>query len=103
MSGVDVGTVAGGHRAIVFVAAAGLLYLIVSSIQRAVRERKLLPLPPSPPGKPLIGSLLEVQAAAKVRKEHLLFQKWAQELGPVYRVKVGLFTQYVRTYIPILS
>lgn len=92
----DIRTRTVGQSAIVFVAVAGLLYLIVTRIQRVVHERKLLPLPPSPPGLPLIGSLLELQKAAKTREEHLLFQKWAQDLGPVYKVKVGLYTQYER-------
>lgn len=83
-----------GQRVVVFSAVVGLLYFVVTLVQRAIHESKLLPIAPSAPGLPIIGSLLEMREATRGRKEHLLFQKWAKELGSVYRVKVGLFTQY---------
>lgn len=83
-----------GQKTIVVSAFVVLLWFIVTRIQRIVHERKLLPLPPSPPGNVLVGNLLDVQTAAKSRSEHILYQKWAQELGPLYRVRNGFDTLY---------
>lgn len=74
---------------------AWLLYLLFTQVQEKFKERKLLPLPPGPRGKPIIGNLPEVIAASKVGEQHLLFEKWAREYGELYKVKVGPFTQYM--------
>lgn len=83
------------QKLLVFGLLACLIVLAVTKIEKVVRERKLLPLPPMPPGYPLVGNLPQLQKAGKTREEHLLFQRWAEEYGPLYRVKIGLFTQYV--------
>ncbi|KAG9737893.1 cytochrome P450, partial [Aureobasidium melanogenum] len=38
--------------------------------------------------------MTEVIAASKVGQQHLLFQRWAQEHGEIFRVRVGPFTEY---------
>lgn len=83
------------QKLLVFGLLACLIVFAVTKIEKVVRERKLLPLPPMPPGYPLVGNLPQLQKAGKTREEHLLFQRWAEEYGPLYRVKIGLFTQYV--------
>lgn len=83
------------QKLLVFGLLACLIVFAVTKIEKVVRERKLLPLPPMPPGFPLVGNLPQLQKAGKTREEHLLFQRWAEEYGPLYRVKIGLFTQYV--------
>lgn len=82
-----------GQQAILLTAFASLLYLITTRVLRPSSGRRSLPLPPSPPGYPVIGSLLPVLSATKKHEVHLLFEQWARDLGPLYRVKVGLFTQ----------
>lgn len=91
------------QKLLVFGLLACLIVLAVTKIEKVVRERKLLPLPPMPPGFPLVGNLPQLQKAGKTREEHLLFQRWAEEYGPLYRVKIGLFTQYVLLLLLLLA
>lgn len=53
-----------------------------------------LPLPPQPPGIPLLGNLPEFLKALAANKPHILLAKWAQEYGEIIRVQVGPVTEY---------
>lgn len=80
-----------GQGAILLAAFGSLLYLITAQLLQ--QNKASLRLPPSPPKLPLIGSLIPFLSAVKKHELHLLFEKWAKELGAVYRVKIGPFTQ----------
>ena len=58
------------------------------------KKRSQLPLPPSPPGNILTGSLSDVLAAVSKNQQHLLFNRWAREHGEIIRVRSGPFVQY---------
>jgi cytochrome P450 len=68
--------------------------VLIRKLQNHRHERHLLPLPPQPSGSFLVGNMVEVIAASKIGQQHLLFQRWAQEHGEIYRVRVGPFTEY---------
>lgn len=70
-------------------------YFTITYLFRLNAEKGLLPLPPAPPGRPLIGNLTDVLAATKAGELHLLFEKWARQYGDVYRVNLGLFDEYM--------
>ena len=63
-------------------------------LQQWFQERGKLPLPPKPPGLPLLGNALDVMRSTKAGSQHLLFGKYARELGEIVRVQVGPFTEY---------
>ncbi|KAG4259090.1 hypothetical protein FPRO03_13312 [Fusarium proliferatum] len=68
-------------------------------VQRAGSRRRetkqLLSLPPSPPCTNIIaGHLPTVLKAAKGHRQHLLFQKWAEEYGEVFFVQLGTIQEY---------
>jgi len=58
------------------------------------KKQGQVPLPPSPPGNLVTGSLSEVLAAVKIKQQHLLFERWAREYGEIVRVRSGPFVQY---------
>ncbi|OAL52704.1 cytochrome P450 [Pyrenochaeta sp. DS3sAY3a] len=68
--------------------------VLLFKAQKYLQDRKKLPLPPTPPGWPLLGNLLDVLSATKTGQQHLLFDKWAREYGDIVRVEAGPFTQY---------
>jgi hypothetical protein len=47
------------------------------------------PLPPGPAGWPILGNILELAAAAKEERIHLLMEEWARDFGEVVRVQSG--------------
>jgi hypothetical protein len=51
-------------------------------------------LPPSPPGIPILGNLVEFVKHAKQASQHLLLQRWAEEYGDIIGVKIGPMTEY---------
>ncbi|KAJ6017973.1 cytochrome P450 [Penicillium sp. IBT 35674x] len=57
-------------------------------------QRGKLPLPPSPPGIPILGNLIEFVKDAKKASQHLLLQRWAEEYGDILGVKLGPMTEY---------
>lgn len=61
---------------------------------RFLQRCNKLPLPPQPPGWPLIGNTIEFIRAANRGEMHLLLQRWAEEYGEVMRVQVGPMTNY---------
>lgn len=72
---------------------APLIYVLIQ-LQRWLENRGKLPLPPSPPGFPLIGNALDVIGSTGNNSQHLLFEKYARSHGEIVRVNVGPFTQY---------
>lgn len=72
-----------------------LTFLALRTYHSRTQTSKLLPLPPGPSGYPLIGNLPTVLSRAKVGSQHFLFQQWAQTYGPIYKVHIGPFTQYM--------
>ncbi|KAF5962690.1 oxidoreductase, partial [Fusarium bulbicola] len=72
-----------------------VLVLVRKAISRHKETRTLLPLPPSPPSTNIIaGHLPTVLKAAKEHRQHLLFQRWAQEYGEVFFVQLGTIQEY---------
>jgi hypothetical protein len=57
-------------------------------------SKSKLPLPPKPPGVPILGNLPEFIKAAIKGEMHLLLQKWTEEYGEVVRVQLGPITAY---------
>lgn len=53
-----------------------------------------VPLPPMPPGVPILGNLPEFIKAAAKGEMHLLLQKWAEEYGEILRLNLGPVTAY---------
>lgn len=70
------------------------LLLLLVKLQHWLQERGKLPIPPKPPGLPLVGNALDVIGSTKTGSQHLLFGKYAREYGEIVRVQVGPFTQY---------
>jgi hypothetical protein len=72
-----------------------LLVLVQKAISRCRETKGRLPLPPSPPSTNIIvGHLPTVLKAAKEHRQHLLFQKWAEEYGEVFFVQLGTIQEY---------
>ncbi|KAF5529753.1 cytochrome P450 [Fusarium mexicanum] len=72
-----------------------VLVLVRKAISRHKETRTLLPLPPSPPSTNIVaGHLPTVLKAAKEHRQHLLFQRWAQEYGEVFFVQLGTIQEY---------
>ena len=68
--------------------------LLIPRIRQWLDDRGKLPLPPKPPGLPLLGNALDVISATKTGSQHLLFEQYARTHGEIVRVQVGPFTQY---------
>lgn len=71
-----------------------IIILVAIYIRSHFQNRHHLPLPPQPPGYPILGNTLEFIPAAQRGQMHLLLQKWAKENGEIMRVKVGPTTNY---------
>ncbi|PQE14708.1 Cytochrome P450 protein [Rutstroemia sp. NJR-2017a BBW] len=74
------------------IAVVGFLALSVLLVHRYFKSRRKLPLPPAPPGWPIIGQTIQFLTAAKQGKMHLLLGEWAREFGEIIRVQVGPVT-----------
>lgn len=73
----------------------GLTVLAVSIVcWDLVRKRRKLPLPPKPPGLPIIGQGPAIGNAAKKGELHLLLNDWARQYGEVYRIEIGPIKEY---------
>ncbi|KAF3047192.1 hypothetical protein E8E12_011599 [Didymella heteroderae] len=70
-----------------------LVYFLLR-LQRWLEDREKLPLPPKPPGVPLLGNALDVISSTRTGSQHLLFEQYAREYGEIVRIQVGPFTQY---------
>lgn len=68
--------------------------VLIFKIQRWFREKNKVPLPPQPPGWPLLGNIFDVFSATKTNQQHLLFEKWARDYGEIVRVQAGPFVEY---------
>ncbi|CEJ61862.1 hypothetical protein PMG11_10379 [Penicillium brasilianum] len=71
-----------------------LTFLTYRIWQKYVTQRGTLPLPPSPPGIPILGNLIEFVKDAKQASQHILLQKWAEKHGDIVGVKIGPMTEY---------
>jgi len=60
------------------------LAILFVVVRRSLRRKKL-PLPPGPPGLPIIGNLFE----APKSYPWLQFDKWKRQYGPIFSLKVG--------------
>jgi hypothetical protein len=66
-----------------------IFVVLVFLIRRYIQDRGNLPLPPKPPGWPIIGNTVEFITAAKDGAMHLLLAKWAQKYGRSFAFKWG--------------
>jgi hypothetical protein len=76
-----------------------LLFVVLATLsfilwQWKSSSKNKLPLPPKPPGVPILGNLPEFIKAAVKGEMHLLLQKWTDEFGEVVRVQLGPITAY---------
>ncbi|KAJ5647166.1 cytochrome P450 [Penicillium lividum] len=73
----------------------GILSLVIYKLwQNYLSHRGKLPLPPSPPGLPILGNLIEFVKDASQASQHILLQQWAEEHGEIVGVKIGPMTEY---------
>lgn len=73
----------------------GLAVLAISIVYwDLITKRHKLPLPPKPPGLPIIGQGPAIVNAAKKNELHLLFNGWAREYGDIFRVEIGPIEEY---------
>lgn len=70
-----------------------VVYLL-SWMRHWLQDRGKLPLPPKPPGVPLLGNAVDVIRSGKTGSLHLLFGQYARDHGEIVRLQVGPFTQY---------
>lgn len=76
-----------------------LLLAILATISYVLYQWKTptknkLPLPPMPPGIPILGNLPEFIKAAAKGEMHLLLQRWTEEYGEILRLNLGPVTAY---------
>ncbi|KAH6613088.1 cytochrome P450 [Boeremia exigua] len=71
-----------------------LLLLVLNKFRQRFYDIGKLPLPPKPSGLPLLGNAIDVIRSTKASSQHLLFERYARELGEIVQVQVGPFTQY---------
>ncbi|KAL3675032.1 hypothetical protein R1sor_024980 [Riccia sorocarpa] len=85
--------IVGNNENVVGLITALAVAFIFSLIMTArVFARKKMNLPPTVPGGlPLLGNMLQLTE----RKPHKTFTKWAQQLGPIYHVKMGAINNVV--------
>lgn len=69
-----------------------ILFIIITKRRRTTRHG--LPLPPIPPGWPLIGNLPDLAKYGGRKEVHLLMEKWARQYGDIFGVQVGPVTEY---------
>lgn len=69
-------------------------YFVFSYVSRKWRSRSSLPLPPKPPGVPIVGNLPDILKATSKHAQHLLFFDWAKKYGEVFRVQAGPVEEY---------
>lgn len=77
-----------------YICVLSILVFLAYKIWHVYVQRGKLPLPPSPPGIPLLGNLIEFVQDAKKASQHLLLQRWAEEYGDIIGVKIGPMTEY---------
>ncbi|OAP61366.1 hypothetical protein AYL99_03569 [Fonsecaea erecta] len=65
-----------------FVALVAVCFLLVRLLSIGTRSRRM---PPGPPTLPIIGNLHQIPT----KDIHLQHQKWAQEYGPIFSLKLG--------------
>src|ERR1700712_2166622 len=73
---------------------AGFLFVCLLLWEKFFKNKGELPLPPKPPGYPLLGNAVEFIKAAKKGRMHLLLEKWAREHGELIRVQIGPVTNF---------
>src|SRR5689334_75044 len=73
--------------------ACGVLLFGVFIFQNISKKHEL-PLPPQPPGWPLLGNTVDMMKAGKNGELHLQLEKWARQYGEICRVRVGLVTEF---------
>ncbi|EKG17443.1 Cytochrome P450, partial [Macrophomina phaseolina MS6] len=73
--------------------ACGVLLFGVFIFQNISRKHEL-PLPPQPPGWPLLGNTVDMMKAGRNGELHLQLEKWARQYGEICRVRVGLVTEF---------
>jgi len=73
-------------------AALALLVLSVGILaQQLFKKKDPLPLPPGPPGLPIVGNSFQIPLINPWRKQ----AEWTKQYGPIYRLKLGKDTVIV--------
>lgn len=73
--------------------ACGTLLLGILILQKLSAKHKP-PLPPQPSGWPLLGNTVDMMKAGANGELHLQMEKWARQHGEIFRVRVGLVTEF---------
>lgn len=81
-------------QVIVLTAVPVAVFFLVLHVWQQKSGKGKLPLPPTPPGKPILGNLPDFVSAAKQGTAHLLVEDWTRQYGDIIRVKLGPFTEY---------
>ena len=77
--------------AIVITTVSSLAFVIWRRINRDAGQ---IPLPPGPPGWPVIGNAPTIITESIKGLQHLLMLKWAREYGEIFGVRIGPFQEY---------
>lgn len=74
---------------LVLIAGTSLVYYLTSASTRSVPKGTRLP--PGPPGRPVVGNLLEIPP----KHSWLRFKEWSDQYGPVMRLNIGGKEHYI--------
>lgn len=77
-----------------YICVLSITVLLTYNVWHNYVQRGKIPLPPSPPGFPILGNLIEFVKDAKKASQHLLLQRWAEKYGDIIGVKIGPMTEY---------
>lgn len=71
-----------------------VLSLLYYANRRAMIPKGQLPRPPSVPGLPILGNLIDIAKQSANGQQHILLNEWATQYGDIFSVKVGPFVEY---------
>ncbi|KAJ5810401.1 cytochrome P450 [Penicillium pulvis] len=77
-----------------YICVLSITVLLTYKVWHNYAQRGKLPLPPCPPGIPILGNLIEFVKDAKKASQHLLLQRWAEKYGDIIGVKIGPMIEY---------
>ena len=67
---------------------------VLALCRQGLKRKGALPLPPGPPGLPVIGNAPTIVRESIKGLQHQLMLSWAREYGEIFRVRIGPFEEY---------